>query len=198
MSFRVARPLSVVLAISLAGGPGLSQPAVRLSPADQDKACKIARAAPVGMRAVQAELGQCLLLGIGGPRDPVAARDALSIAANAGNANAAIDLGRMHWNGDGTAKDNAAAATWWRSAHRANHPSAPFLLGQEAMVRLFDVPSPDKADRRLLDEAIDYFDAALKVEPDAANRAAAGKHRDMLRNLKTAFAADDRQRGMRR
>jgi TPR repeat protein len=94
-------------------------------------------------------------------------------------------LGKTYWNGDGVAKDNAVAATWWRMAYRAKHPEAAFLLGQEAFVRLMkNARSPQEVDPSTLQEAISLFDTAAKSDPSPTARAQAANELELLREFR--------------
>jgi hypothetical protein len=68
-------------------------------------------------------------------------------AAESGDGQAALIVGAIHWNGDGVAKDNAAAARWWKMADEAGRAEAARLLGDEAFVRI-TAGAGDPAPRR--------------------------------------------------
>src|SRR4029079_11314681 len=72
--------------------------------------------AEAGDPDAQTDLGNFYLQGEIVPRDIAAARGWYEKAAAQNQANAALVLGQIHWNGDGVKKDNAVAAKYWRIA----------------------------------------------------------------------------------
>ena len=101
-------------------------------------------------------------------------------AAQAGDGHAALMVGIMYWNGDGVPKDHSASAKWFRMADKAGEPRAPNYLGDCAMGRLVKAAKPEDADRAVLNEAISWYERAVKVEPVPSARAEAQHHLDML------------------
>ncbi|WP_375402883.1 hypothetical protein [uncultured Sphingomonas sp.] len=123
-------------------------------------------------------------------RDPVLARRLLTAAAERGRADAALTLGQIYWNGDGTPKDNAAAARWWRDADAGGQKQAALLLGNETFVRLIrTAPSPERVDRATLAEAIGWFEKARIEDPASSGRAQAEERLRMLREFKSKLEA---------
>ena len=102
-------------------------------------------------------------------------------AAKAGDSRAAIIVGSIFWNGDGVPKDNAAAARWWTIADQMGQPEAPMLLGNEAYVR--GVPGGGVVNLTALDEAVGWFQKALKVELNPALRQQAQQRIDEIAHL---------------
>jgi hypothetical protein len=102
-------------------------------------------------------------------------------AAKTGDSGAAIIVGEIFWNGDGVPKDNASAARWWRMADQGGQPQAPMLLGNEAYVR--GVPGGGVVNLPALDEAVNWFQKALKVEPDPVARQQAQQRLDEIAHL---------------
>lgn len=156
----------------------------------------IAECAAAGQRAAQGHTssqvtyGRCLLEDRSGLRNPVKAREVLEQAAAQGSPDAAIYLGKIYWNGDGVPKDNAIAAKWWGQAHKANHAEAPFLLGQEAMVRLFKrASSPRDLDQSLLRRTLSLFSVAARVDPSPTARTLATDYAKKLQVFATGEPA---------
>jgi uncharacterized protein len=50
-------------------------------------------------------------------------------AAERGNADAQYHLGEMYFSGDGVARDEEAAARWYRRAAEQDHTKAQFFMG---------------------------------------------------------------------
>lgn len=144
-----------------------------------------------GDKEAQVVHGRCLLEGKDGDRDPVKARAILERAAAGGSADAAITLGKLYWNGDGVSKDNALAARWWRTALEAEHPEAPFLLGQEAFVRLVQTAkSPRDVKVSILREAISFLQKARRVDPSPIAQSQAARYEKQLHQFDTALRSE--------
>jgi len=94
------------------------------------------RAADIGDRDAETDYAGYLLTNKYLPKNAVEARRYLSLAVDKGQANAALLLGQVYWNGDGVAKDNAMAAKLWTAAYQGGREDAAFFLGNEAIVRL--------------------------------------------------------------
>jgi len=73
--------------------------------------------------------GLMLRKGQGTPKDPEAAEDMLTRAAEAGLATAQYDLAEMLLNGEAGDPDPKAALPWLTSAAQAHHPIAEYRLG---------------------------------------------------------------------
>jgi TPR repeat protein len=108
-------------------------------------------------------------------------------AANAGDGHAALMVGIMYWNGDGVPRDHPAAAHWFQIADKAGEPRAAKLLGDYAFVRVSQAAKPEDADRTILDEAIGWYEKAIKTDPIAASQAQ--QRLDMLSHLKQQLSA---------
>jgi hypothetical protein len=107
-------------------------------------------------------------------------------AASKGDGHAALMVGAIYWNGDGVAKDHAAAARWFEMADLAGETRAAKMLGDEAFGRLTKTANPDRA---VLDTAIGWYEKALEVEPVPAAKAEAQQSLAMLSNLKQTLSA---------
>ncbi|MBC8038402.1 MAG: sel1 repeat family protein [Rhizobiales bacterium] len=107
-------------------------------------------------------------------------------AALRGNGHAALMVGAIYWNGDGVAKDHAAAARWFELADLAGETRAAKMLGDEAFGRLVKTANPDRA---VLDTAIGWYEKALEVEPVPAAKAEAQQSLAMLSSLKQKLLA---------
>ena len=105
-------------------------------------------------------------------------------AAEAGDAHAALMVGVMYWNGDGAPRDHAVAAHWFQIADKSGEPRAAKLLGDEAFVRVTQAAKPEDADCAILDEAIAWYEKAVKVELIQAARVQAQQRIEMLSRLK--------------
>lgn len=102
-------------------------------------------------------------------------------AALQGNGHAALMVGAIYWNGDGVAKDHAAAARWFELADLAGETRAAKMLGDEAFGRLVKTSNPDRA---VLDTAIGWYEKALEVEPVPAAKAEVQQSLVMLSSFK--------------
>ena len=107
-------------------------------------------------------------------------------AALQGNGHAALMVGAIYWNGDGVAKDHAAAARWFELADLAGETRAAKMLGDEAFVRLVKTANPDRA---VLDTAIGWYEKALEVEPVPAAKAEVEQSLAMLSSFKEKLSA---------
>ena len=105
-------------------------------------------------------------------------------AATRGDGHAALMLGAIYWNGDGVAKDHAAAARWFELADLAGETRAAKMLGDEAFGRLVKAGKPEDTDRAVLDVAIGWYEKALEVEPVPEAKAEAQQSLAMLSNFK--------------
>lgn len=133
----------------------------------------------------EAEYAGYALHGDGMTRDPVVARELLTKAAGQGHSLAALMLGMVYWNGDGAAKDNSEARRWWTKAYALGRKEAAFLLGDEAFVRLTnEVATPDKADPKVLDEAVGWYQKAATEDADPSKRVLAGQRLAMANSMR--------------
>jgi len=105
-------------------------------------------------------------------------------AALKGDGHAALMVGAIYWNGDGVAKDHAAAARWFELADLAGETRAAKMLGDEAFGRLVKAGKPEDTDRAVLDVAIGWYEKALEVEPVPEAKAEAQQSLAMLSNFK--------------
>lgn len=110
-------------------------------------------------------------------------------AAETGDAHAALVVGVMYWNGDGVPRDHPTAARWFQLADKAGEPRAAKLLGDWAFIRVTQTATPEDADRATLDEAIAWYEKAVKIEPVPAYRAQAQQRLDMLSHFKQKLPA---------
>lgn len=110
-------------------------------------------------------------------------------AALQGDGHAALMVGAIYWNGDGVAKDHAAAARWFELADLAGETRAAKMLGDEAFGRLVKTAKPEDADRAVLDTAIGWYEKALEVEPVPAAKAEAQQSLAMLSSFKEKLSA---------
>ena len=110
-------------------------------------------------------------------------------AAGKGDGHAALIVGAIYWNGDGVAKDHAAAAHWFELADLAGETRAAKMLGDEAFGRLVKTAKPEDADRAVLDMAIGWYEKALEVEPVPAAKAEAQQSLAMLSSFKQKLSA---------
>jgi TPR repeat protein len=110
-------------------------------------------------------------------------------AARQGDGHAALMVGAIYWNGDGVAKDHAAAARWFELADLAGETRAAKMLGDEAFGRLVKASKPEDTDRAVLDTAIGWYEKALEVEPVPESKAQAQQSLAMLSNLKQTLSA---------
>jgi hypothetical protein len=107
-------------------------------------------------------------------------------AALRGNGHAALMVGAIYWNGDGVARDHAAAARWFELADLAGETRAAKMLGDEAFGRLVKTANPDRA---VLDTAIGWYEKALEVEPVPAAKAEAEQSLSMLADFRQKLSA---------
>jgi TPR repeat protein len=110
-------------------------------------------------------------------------------AATRGDGHAALMVGAIYWNGDGVAKDHAAAARWFEIADLAGESRAAKMLGDEAFGRLVKVAKPEDTDPALLDVAIGWYEKAVEVEPMPAAKAQAEQSLAMLSEMKQKLSA---------
>jgi hypothetical protein len=104
-------------------------------------------------------------------------------AASRGDGHAALMVGAMYWNGDGIARDHAAAARWFEIADLAGQSRAAKMLGDEAFGRLVKAAEPADTDA-ILDVAIGWYEKAVEVEPMPSAKAEAQQSLAMLSELK--------------
>jgi hypothetical protein len=109
-------------------------------------------------------------------------------AATRGDGHAALMVGAIYWNGDGVAKDDAAAAHWFEIADLAGESRAAKMLGDEAFGRLVKAAKPADTDA-ILDVAIGWYEKAVEVEPMPAAKAEAEQSLAMLSELKQKLSA---------
>jgi hypothetical protein len=112
----------------------------------------------------------------------------LVTAATRGDGHAALMVGAIYWNGDGVAKDDAAAAHWFEIADLAGETRAAKMLGDEAFGRLVKAAHPADTDA-ILDVAIGWYEKAVEVEPMPAAKAEAEQSLAMLSELKQKLSA---------
>ena len=110
-------------------------------------------------------------------------------AATKGDGHAALIVGAIYWNGDGVAKDHAAAAHWFELADLAGETRAAKMLGDEAFGRLVKTAKPEDTDRAVLDTAIGWYEKALEVEPVPAAKAEAQQSLAMLSSFRQKLSA---------
>ena len=109
-------------------------------------------------------------------------------AANQGDGHAALMVGAIYWNGDGVAKDHAAAAHWFEIADLAGETRAAKMLGDEAFGRLVKAANPGDTDA-ILDVAIGWYEKAVEVEPVPEAKAQAQQSLAMLSEMKQKLSA---------
>jgi TPR repeat protein len=109
-------------------------------------------------------------------------------AASHGNGYAAMMVGAIYWNGDGVAKDHAAAARWFEIADLAGQSRAAKMLGDEAFGRLVKAAKPADTDA-ILDVAIGWYEKAVEVEPMPSAKAEAQQSLAMLSEMKQKLSA---------
>lgn len=109
-------------------------------------------------------------------------------AANRGDGHAALMVGAIYWNGDGVAKDHAAAAHWFEIADLAGETRAAKMLGDEAFGRLVKAAKPADTDA-ILEVAIGWYEKAVEVEPMPQAKAEAQQSLAMLSELKQKLSA---------
>jgi TPR repeat protein len=110
-------------------------------------------------------------------------------AATKGDGHAALMVALIYWNGDGVAKDHAASAHWAAIADKAGDPRAALILGNDALGRLTKAARPEDADRAVLDEAIGWYEKALKIDPVPAEQAQARQMLVKLSGFKQKLSA---------
>ena len=110
-------------------------------------------------------------------------------AAIQGDGHAALMVGAIYWNGDGVAKDHAAAARWFEIADLAGETRAAKMLGDEAFGRLVKVARPEDTDPAILEVAIGWYEKAVEVEPLPQAKAEAQQNLAMLSSLKQELSA---------
>lgn len=133
----------------------------------------------------QAELGRLALTGeFGVARDVAAARRWLLRAAEQGQGEAALLLGRSYWNREDGERDVAAAIRWGGAAYAAGRPEAASLVARALLFRLAEAGPPDEADPADVDEAIVWFDRAAQIEPDPEQRQVAVRMLARLRDIR--------------
>jgi TPR repeat protein len=109
-------------------------------------------------------------------------------AASRGDGHAALMVGAIYWNGDGVAKDHAAAARWFEIADLAGQSRAAKMLGDEAFGRLVKAAEPADTDA-ILDVAIGWYEKAIEVEPMPSAKAEAQQSLAKLSELKQKLLA---------
>ena len=109
-------------------------------------------------------------------------------AANRGDGHAALMVGAIYWNGDGVARDHAAAAHWFEIADLAGETRAAKMLGDEAFARLVKAAKPADTDA-ILEVAIGWYEKAVEVEPAPEAKAQAQQSLAMLSELKQKQSA---------
>ena len=109
-------------------------------------------------------------------------------AATRGDGHAALMVGAIYWNGDGVAKDHAAAAHWFEIADLAGQSRAAKMLGDEAFGRLIKAAEPADTGA-ILDVAIGWYEKAVEVEPMPSAKAEAQQSLAMLSELKQNLSA---------
>ena len=96
---------------------------------------------------------------------------------------ATLMVGAIYWNGDGVAKDDAAAAHWFEIADLAGESRAAKMLGDEAFGRLVKATHPAETDA-ILDVAIGWYEKAVEVEPMPEAKAQAEQSLAMLSDMR--------------
>jgi TPR repeat protein len=97
-------------------------------------------------------------------------------------------VGAIYWNGDGVAKDQAAAAHWFEIADLAGETRAAKMLGDEAFGRLVKAAEPADKDA-ILEVAIGWYEKAVEVEPMPEAKAQAQQSLAMLSEWKQKQSA---------
>ncbi|MBC9034396.1 sel1 repeat family protein [Sphingomonas sp. JC676] len=143
---------------------------VRQRRADIGKGLTLCReAAEAGNPSAQTDYGTFLLLGKGLSRDMVAAWRWFTAAASQKQANAAMLLGQMLWNGDGGAADPEASAKWLKVAYDNGRKDAAAFLARAAFKRA--APDGKVVDRSAASDAVHWLRIAAEEDPDPAKRA---------------------------
>ena len=151
-------------------------------PRDLERGMALCRkAADAGDADAQADLAAAYL-GQNTPEAHAQAFDLLTKAAAQGHSNAALNLGKMYWNGHGTEKNKEAAVRLLLIAWKGRTPEAPFLLGQYYFVRALDI------ERRHVRQgpgvqAMYWLSIAYKIDPNAENRTESLKLARMLNDV---------------
>ncbi|EAW7911447.1 sel1 repeat family protein, partial [Salmonella enterica] len=98
---------------------------------------RMTRAATAGLAVAQRTLGDWLLNGSAGTRDPAAALVWYRKAAEQGNALAALNTGNAYWTGSGVRANAGVAMAWYVLAEHNARPaeSAVRRLAQQMRVR---------------------------------------------------------------
>ena len=100
-------------------------------------------------------------------------------AADQGQANAALLLGTMYWNGDGVERNHERAARAWHLSAARGNPSAPARL-----TKYYFAAAIIPGEQRVLEEpalkAAYWGVVATRVDPDPAVRTEIQKLVDML------------------
>ena len=130
------------------------------------------QAAESGDADAQTDLGNYLLEGKVVAKNIVEARKWYALAATQKQANAALVLGQIYWNGDGTPVDHEAAARWWKVAYAAGRKDAAGLLVRALFRRVIGERGGKSVivDRSLLPELAIWLQHAATDEPDPVKR----------------------------
>lgn len=142
------------------------------------------KGAEAGDRDAQTDMGNFYMSGSGVPQDVVQGRHWYEKAAEQGQANAEFVLGQIYWHGDGVDADQTKAASLLAAAFQDGRSDAASLLGQWNFVRW--MAAHRAGDLTLLNEAIQWDEAALKLAPDRAARDEAQADLKMARAFKEA------------
>jgi TPR repeat protein len=108
-------------------------------------------------------------------------------AAAKGDGHAALMVSLMYWNGDGVARDHVESAHWAAIADKAGEPRAALILANDASRRLTKAARPEDADRAVLNEAIGWYEKAVKIDPVPAEQAQARQMLAKLSSFKQAL-----------
>jgi uncharacterized protein len=152
-------------------------------PRDMERGMALCRkGAEAGDADAQADLA-ARYLSQNSPEAHAQAFDLLTKAVAQGHANAALDLGKMYWNGDSTGKNREAAVRFFLMAWKGPRGSeVPFLIGQYYFTQALDRERQQISKGPGL-QAMYWLSMAYKVDPNADNRAQSMKLAQMLHGL---------------
>jgi hypothetical protein len=116
------------------------------------------------------------------PEAHAQAFDLLTKAVAQGHANAALDLGKMYWNGDSTAKNRQTAVRLFLMSWKGRNPGAPFLIGQYYFTQAVDAEQRQIRKGPGL-QAMYWLAIAQRIDPNTENRTQSTKLAQMLNGV---------------